>query len=288
MRDERMTMSDYTPEAYDRVRQTLLHVATVLGNWMEHVTLIGGAVPSLLIDQNSLSDGIEPHPGTADVDLGLELAILSDEGYATIAQLLRQAGYSPEEKEEDRIRRQTWRTDPALGFAVTIDFLIPRSPMQPRNTRIQNLEADFAAIITDGLQLVERDRRKIMLSGYTIRGERAERSIWVCGPASFIILKARAHHLREKPKDAFDLHYVLANMEGGVPVIASSLRTLLDDPDAREAIQFLESDYGTMDSVGPARAAYFAYGVSVAGNQDEIDELKASAHAYVRRLLSAL
>ncbi|MCC7495893.1 MAG: nucleotidyl transferase AbiEii/AbiGii toxin family protein [Fimbriimonadaceae bacterium] len=288
MTNERWTIHNYTPEAFERVRQTCLHVASVLGDWMERVTLIGGAVPSLLIPPDRLPEGVEPHPGTVDVDLGLELAVLDDEGYASIAKLLRAAGYRAEEKEEDRIRRQTWRTDPAFGPKVTIDFLIPRSSEMPRPARIQDLEADFAAIIADGLQLVERDRRKVVVSGQTLRGEQAERSIWVCGPASFTVLKARAIHLREKPKDAFDLHYILANEQAGISALAATLRLLLDDPDAIEALTFLESDYRQVDSVGPARAAYFVYGDPVAANQEDIDLLRASAHAHVQRLRAAL
>src|SRR5579871_3565563 len=248
--DERKTILDYAPETYERVRQALLHIATVLGDWMEQVTLIGGVVPSLLVPLSALPEGADPHPGTGDLDLGLQLSVLTNEAYATISELLRQAGYRPMEKEEDRIRRQTWRTDPTLGASVTIDFLIARSPEQPSNTRVQNLESDFAALIADGLQLVERDRRKIDVSGLTIRGERAERSIWVCGPASFVVLKARAIHLREKPKDAFDLYYVLMNIAGGIAIVADALRPMLDDKDAVEAMEFLQKAYLTIDSIG--------------------------------------
>lgn len=286
--DERKTILDYAPETYERVRQALLHVATVLGDWMEQVTLIGGIVPSLLVPPSVLPEGAELHPGTADLDLGLQLSVLTDNGYATISELLRVAGYRPVEKEEDRIRRQTWRTDPALGAIVTIDFLIARSPAQPPKTRLQNLEPDFAALIADGLQLVERDKRKIMISGLTIRGERAERSIWVCGPASFVVLKARAIHLREKPKDAFDLHYVLMNVEGGIALAATLLRSMLDDRDAAEAVEFMRQAYRTIDSIGPSRAAFFLYGARTAQTQDDYDNLAASAHAYVNRLLEAL
>lgn len=286
--DERKTILDYSPEAYARVCQALLHVATVLGDWMEQITLIGGAVPSFLVPQSALPEDVESHPGTTDLDLGLELSVLTDEGYATIAELLRQAGYRPMEKEEDRIRRQTWRTDPRLGATVTVDFLIARSPLQSPKARVQNLEPDFAAIIADGLQLTERDRRKVLISGLTIRGERAERSIWVCGPASFVVLKARALHLREKPKDAFDLHYILTNMEGGLGAIASSLRSMLDDRDAVEAVQFLRQAYRTIDSIGPVRAAFFRYGTPTPETQEDIDQFAASAHAYVNRLLAAL
>ena len=100
MRDERRTIHDYTPEAFERVRQTVLHVATVLGDWMNHVTLIGGAVPSLLIPQGDLAKGVEQHLGTIDVDLGLELMVLEDEGYASLSPCLR-----PPTPGRDRVTR---------------------------------------------------------------------------------------------------------------------------------------------------------------------------------------
>ena len=127
-----------------------------------------------------------------------------------------------------------------------------------------------------------------MISGQTIRGERAERYIWVCGPASFVVLKARAIHQREKPKDAFDLHYVLVNLDGGVDSVVAELQPMLDDKDAKEAIEFLKQAYKTIDSIGPSRAAFFLYGKRAEETKDEYDDLSASAHAYVNRLLDLL
>ena len=62
---ERKTILDYSPETYERVRQAMLHVATILGEWMEQVTLIGGIVPSLLVPASDLPESVEAHPGTA-------------------------------------------------------------------------------------------------------------------------------------------------------------------------------------------------------------------------------
>ena len=286
--DQRRTVLDYAPETYERVQQALLHVSTVLSDWMEQITLIGGIVPSLLVPPSQLPVDAEAHPGTSDLDLALQLKVLTAEGYASISELLRYAGYRPVEKEEDKIRRQTWRTDPKLGPIVTIDFLIARSPKHPRDLRVQNFERDFAALIADGLQLVERDRRKIRISGRTIRGEQVEREIWICGPASFVVLKARAIHLREKPKDAFDLHYILVNFEGGVDAIATELRSLLDDLDAVESLRFLRQAYGSIDGIGPSRAAYFLYGERDRYTSEDYDTLAASAYAFVTRLLTMI
>ena len=52
--DEHRMILDYSPEAYERVCQALLHVATILGDWMEQITLIGGALPSFLISGRTL------------------------------------------------------------------------------------------------------------------------------------------------------------------------------------------------------------------------------------------
>ncbi len=79
--DERRTILDYSPETYERVRQAMLHIASILGDWMEQLTLIGGLVPSLLVPADCLPEGVEAHPGTADLDLGLQLSVLTDEAY---------------------------------------------------------------------------------------------------------------------------------------------------------------------------------------------------------------
>jgi hypothetical protein len=284
--DLRQTAGDYSAESTERVCQALLHVATILGDWMNQITVIGGIVPSLSIPTDTLPPGAELHPGTTDLDLGLELSILNDEGYASIAELLRGAGYRPVEKSEDIIRRQTWRTDRGFSPAITIDFMVARSPRLPRTQPLQPLERDFAALIADGLQLVSRDRQQIVVSGKTLRGERTERLIHICGPASFVVLKGRAIHLREKPKDAFDLSYILRNHPVGLRRIASSLASMLDDPDAREALEYLRLAFGTVDSIGPQRTANFLLGERNIHCAYDFDYQAASSHAVVQRFLN--
>jgi hypothetical protein len=102
------------------------------------------------------------------------------------------------------------------------------------------------------------------------------------------VLKARAIHLREKPKDAFDLHYILVNFEGGVDAIATELRSLLDDLDAVESLRFLRQAYGSIDGIGPSRAAYFLYGTRDRYSSEDYDTLAASAYAFVTRLLTMI
>jgi len=235
------------------------------------IVLVGGLVPSLLIDQ----EGTERHAGTTDLDLGLALAVLHEERYRELAARLRDAGFKPDTNEKGQATRQRWR----LG-AVTVDFLIP--PTAPRQGgRLQDLEADLAAIITPGLALAFRDQERPTLKGTTSKGEKAERSFPVCGPAAFVVLKALAFEGRGENKDAYDLFYVLKHFGNEVDEIADRLVPLLDAPEAARALEILARDFADTAGVGPRRVAEF-----LAGGPD--DAMQADTVGLVREFLAAV
>lgn len=101
-----------------------------------------------------------------------------------------------------------------------------------------------------------------MISGHTIMGEKATREVWVCGPGSYVVLKALAFDLRGENKDAYDLFYLLRNYNGGAADVAAGLRALLPDPDAERALTVLGRDFLEHDAVGPRRVAEFLTGSS--------------------------
>ena len=68
MTDKPTTAAGYKSGQVELVRATCLYVATKLGNIMDELVVIGGLVPSLLIDQDNLPDGTYAHVGTMDLD----------------------------------------------------------------------------------------------------------------------------------------------------------------------------------------------------------------------------
>ncbi len=241
----------YTPESLELVRSVCLYVMTKLGDLSDEIVLVGGLVPSLLIDR----DQEAPHVGTTELDLGLALALLDQERYREVSQRLRDAGFSPDANEDGQLTRQRWRIDEA-----TVDFLIPPADSSRRGGSIQNLEGDFAALVTPGLDLAFQDREKRTLEGRTIRGEKAKRDIWVCGPGAFVVLKALAFGNRGENKDAYDLYYVMKNFGGRLSDVASRLKPLLGAPEAQTTLQILNRDFRDPDAVGPRRVAEFLTG----------------------------
>jgi len=275
MTEKPLTAAGYLPEHTRRVRETCLYVATKLGDLLEDLVVVGGLVPSLLIDQQHLPAGAEPHAGTMDLDLGLAFALVGQKRYQEVAERLRRAGFTPDVNAEGRPTRQRWRiSEPP----VTVDFLVEPEDALAKAGRVFDLERDFAAIIAPGVHLAFEDRSRVTLSGVTIQGESTSRELWVCGPGAFIVLKALAFHLRGENKDAYDLFYVTRNYGAAVADVAARLRPLLVASIAKKAMECLKGDFLEPDATGPRRVAEF-----VRGRVDV--NLQAEVVAFVRRLV---
>jgi hypothetical protein len=277
MPEKPTTATGYPPAQVARVKSTCLYLATKLGDLMPELVVVGGLVPSLLIDQEKLPKNVTPHVGTMDLDLGLAFALVGEARYQELAERLRNAKFTPDQNDEGKTTRQRWRiSDPA----VTVDFLIePEQSTEAQAGRLFDLTKDWAAIIAPGLHLAFKNNQTVKLSGKTILGETAERDICVCGAGAFVVLKALAFHIRGENKDAYDLFYLLRNYGRGVSDVVAELRPLLADVSALRAMEYLTADFRDSDSTGPRRTAEFLYGRPDADTQ-------ADARGFVRQLLN--
>ena len=276
MPEKPATAAEYSKGQVERVKATCLYVATILGDYMKEAVIVGGLVPSLLIDQDNLPDGADSHVGTMDLDIGLTLAILDEKRYQAITDHLRSAGFSPDVNEQGNKTRQRWKIE-KVG-KVTIDFLIPPVGDDDVGGRIKDIEQDFAAVITPGLELAFQDKIKVTLEGYTLFGEKAKRDVYVCGPGAFVLLKTLAFGTRGENKDAYDLYYHIRNYGKGVEDIADVLKPLLHKKEAQEAIRILREDFAEANRVGAVRVARF-----LTGSPD--GAIQADVAGFVRSLL---
>jgi hypothetical protein len=182
--DKPRHLSGYSREETEQVEAACLTVAVTLGALMDRLCIVGGLVPSLLIDREL---GPDPetgagHPGTNDLDVGLAIALLDDKQYTEIGERLRREGFGPDRNEQGNPTPQRWKLD---DLDVTIDFLLPPIPGAGRGGSIQPLEGDLAALIAPGLELASDEREEIEIAGHTLKGEKVERTVPVCGPATF-------------------------------------------------------------------------------------------------------
>ena len=222
-------------------------MATRLGDLLDEIVVVGGLAPYLLVDQEDLPPGLEPHVGTMDLDMGLALGLLNRERYRKLSRRLRDAGFEPQVNDQGNRRFQTWTG--GAPHPVTVDFLIPPTEQVHQGGALLHIESDLAAIVTPGLELAFKDRRWKELSGSILSGARATRKIPVCGPGAFTVLKALAFGNRAENKDAYDLLYVWSAV--GVPDVAESLVSLQPNTYIDDALSVIERDFCNHDGPGP-------------------------------------
>lgn len=256
--------TDYTPEQLDRSQRALLQVAVALGDDLPHVVLVGGLAPLYLVDQVEAATRDDAHIGTVDVDVGLQVALLADEDrYDALAARLAGSRFAPDRNENGNPTPQRWAYTP--DPAAKVDFLIDETETGDAERRVLHIRDDLGALRVLGLALAFEDAVEVLIEGETLDGAHARRTIRVCGPGAFVVLKAIAFRQRAARKDAYDLAYVLRNVEGGPEAVADRLRPHVEHPAVQRALTLLAEDFGEERATGPVAASLFRYA-------DELDD----------------
>lgn len=251
--------SGYTSSQLELSKRTLLQVAVALGDYLNDVVLVGGLVPVLLIKQDEVAVGEDLHVGSIDVDLGLDFGIVSEERYDALTERLKKRGFEPDTNQAGNLTKQRWKFS-SNPSSVVVDFLVDKTQSEEAEWgTIMHLTPELGAIRTLGLNLAFQDAVACQVNGQTLEGDSVTRTIPVCGPAAFIILKALAFRNRAEPKDAYDLGYVLHHFTDGPVAIAQRLMAFTDHPALNQALNVLREDFADETSIGPRSASRFLY-----------------------------
>ncbi len=250
------TASDYSADGLLRIRQTCLHVASSIPSALANeITVVGGLVPSLLIDDLSESD--ERHLGTADLDIALALGLQGVDRYNELTGRLSQLGFKPERAKDGKAAGLRWKSGEGIEPEVFLDVL-------PVLQSGGNLETDAGipgVELSDRTGFAFRDRVPLEMREACITGEIRKARIWVCGPGAYIVIKALTFAQRHLYKDAYDLFYVLKNYGTDVQEVVGHLRPLLyGSPEAQRAMKLLHDDFADPNGDGAMAVPLFLYG----------------------------
>ncbi len=241
--------AEYSPHQLLAVRAACLDLATAVGELLKDLVVVGGLVPSLLIDADR--GGVEAHVGTLDLDVGLQIGLPDRAHFHRLAARLRDQGFEPSKDRSGETSPYRWQR--SRGGPL-VDFLTPPREARQAAGDLVVVDRDLEAVVTPGLRLAFRDRERVPMARWR---EASGALLPVCGPGAFVVLKALAFRGRHENKDAYDLHYVLRHFGVAVEDVAARLRPLLDDSDATTAVGYLRADFATLDSAGPRGAALF-------------------------------
>lgn len=252
----------YDPALVETVLAEAAHLLRHLGFAAQHIVLIGGIVPSLLV----LDPGAgRPHIGTGDLDLCLSMAIVEgDTGeYQRIEVALKKAGYT----ETDVSFR--WRRTEGLGLDV--EFFCPASPERPTGRMFRpkaaenpiakrNFGSKLAALAIDAGDLIGQDVVKIEHQVTLPDGGGTTMFTFrVTGLLGFLIAKVSALTNRDKPKDAYDIVWILESWPGGPEAAADHIVQIsaFGHELVAGAIEMLSDKFSTIDELGPSSYVRF-------------------------------
>ena len=239
-----VTKKDYSAEAVRAAHSVLIELIRLLGEYRDHIVLVGGWVPDLLFGNPN-----SPHIGSIDVDLALDHRNLKDEGYRTIRELLLSRGY--EESEQPFIFKRKLIIDD-IQVTVNVDFLageyggtgnrhrhqqIPKQGMRPRKAR--------------GCDLAFNDPIEMTIEGELPRGGKDSITVRIASIVPFLVMKAMALYDRLKEKDAWDIYYCIQNYPGGMDALVDEFKPHIEHGLVKEGLQKIAEKFASENHVGP-------------------------------------
>ena len=169
-------------------------------------------MPALLCAQSGTR-----HAGTTDVDVQVDLEISAGSVNAgRLERALRSAGFHPDGQYIWR-----WRSDGGhQGATVKFELLADLDTQRAGETiRFANCD-DLGAANLRGTGFAARDR-EVRTIAADDDGVQRQAEIYVTGLAGFLLAKTAAAYSRRKPKDWYDIAYVLLNSDYGDPAAAA-------------------------------------------------------------------
>lgn len=265
---------DYTHRQVEAARRVLLDIGQVLASFKDCMVVVGGWVPDLLMQATE-----EPHVGSIDVDLALDVRKLTDGRYADLLEMLvATRRYSQGDKSFQFITEVDLK-DGEPPIQVEIEFLASKAIKLKKSK--SNRFAGFRVLQFEECETAFYAPKEIPLSGYTPSGAQNTVRLKVASLSDFILMKCFALTGRDKPKDAYDICFCLDCFPGGIKRLVAAWKKRKKEKIVLRAIEILREKFASPNAYGPMQVAAFHNPDS----QDERDMLSRRAFELVQKLL---
>ena len=244
-----VTKVDYPDLPVRAAESVLLELVRILGEYLDHVVVIGGMVPKYLV-----SNAKEKHIGSIDVDLALDHRGFDEPGYQTLLELLETHNYQLDAKQPFIFRRNVVIDDNEI--TVQVDLLSGEYGGTGRSHRIQKIQ-DIRPRKARGADMAFDDPVHVKIAGELPGGAKDTAIIRVASIVPFIVMKAMAMRDRIKQKDPYDIYYCLKYFPNGIEKIAELFSLLRRNKLVGEALGILAEKFNSPEHVGPVHITEF-------------------------------
>ncbi len=240
-----VSKQDYDPVAVKAARAVLVELNHVLGEYREHVVIVGGWVPSLLVSNPS-----EEHVASTDVDLALNFKKISKSGYRSIVKTLEQSDYYQKDDKQPFQWFKKVRLKGHEPVEVQVDFIAGEYGGRGRRRRTQHVQ-DVKARKARGCDLSFDDPKKIVVEGELPGGGVDSVRVRVANFVQFLTMKGMALIDRKKEKDAYDIYFVIRHYPGGGKALAKEFLPRRKEGLVMEGLQKIKLGFLSADHFGP-------------------------------------
>jgi hypothetical protein len=277
------TIGGYEAAVTDACERVLVTLLRGLGPYKDSVFLVGGLAPRYLIA--SRPPDVPPHAGTGDVDVVVDIGILTDTAaYRTLEENLHAMNFSRATNQAGEKVSWRWQARVDGGATMILEFLAEHPELGGGRVKELPTEGNVSALNIPHASMVFDLHDTVELTAELLdEGGIATETVRYANVVSFTCLKAFAFDQRNERKDAHDLVYVLEHYPGGMDALHSAFAEALDGKhgDAtQEALRRLDQRFRDPDPDrsfrrdGAVAVARFEDGDIEVGDDEELRNLR--------------
>lgn len=256
--------------------------------------LVGGLTPRYLVAARPPE--VSQHAGTGDVDVVVDVAILTDtEAYSTLEENLHAMGFDRGTNEQGVKVSWRWEARLETGATMILEFLAEHPELGGGKVKVLPTEGNVSALNIPHASMVFDLHDTTELTAELLGdGGLATETVRYANIVSFTCLKAFAFDHRNARKDAHDLVYCLEHHPGGLDAAVAAFQKALEGPHAdavREAVGKLKTRFVHEDPDqsyrrdGPVAVARFEDNDADAGDDEEVRDLRILRQRRVAELM---
>lgn len=272
-RDDSLKKSiDYNQGQIEAAHRILIELVNLLAEYQDNIMVIGGWIPEMMFP------GLD-HIGSIDVDVLVNHLNMKEAGYETIERILLKNDYHRHPDKSFSFVK-TVVVD-GEEFPVDVDILAGKYGGTSETHRSQHIHGVAALKATGGNFAFEVAPNKVKIAGKRPDGADDSATVNLVAVAPFLMMKAAAMG-RGKPKDAYDIFFVIKNYPGGIKQLAEEFAPFRERSLVKEGLQKLADKFASVKHAGPADVADF---LEQDADSEEKDRIKRDVYECVSSFL---
>lgn len=238
---------DYSEGQKEAAHRILVELVNLFAEYADDIRIVGGWVPDLMFPN-------EGHIGSIDVDVLINHLSLTDSGYQTMAKILLKNGYQEHPEKYFSFIKEV-EID-GVVYQVDVDILAGMYGGTTKKKRSQHVQGVKALKATGGNFAFEVPPYQVKVEAKRPDGAIDVAKVNVVATAPYLIMKTAALG-RGKPKDAYDIYFLIKHYRGGVKALATEFAEYANNSIVLDMLVKLEDKFKSENHAGPVDVADF-------------------------------